>query len=512
MFIPRWFQMFLATCCIIGSMLLFFGFNNSTTVKLREIDASLGLIKRPKTSLVFNSMKYMFKPIKGHAGFPVSILIDTPRLIAQALEQILNYFIQKLINSIISKITDFFNGLLDRISNFIGSVAGLRDNISTAQSAIALKAAQVSECLVQGTEGLVADLFKDISPNKNEFAAEIAVDPLVTKPRNSLTGCGGDRSDVGEAAKTVSNSISALRQNHLITESQKSNKNFASTGIKFLDNENYTQNEVVNGKSTGKTVTNLPESENFTPPGIKTVEENNAQKKKIVEAIVVAKCTDTRQKEVSVIDSNFVQPSEISYENISDTGCEASARTDATIKIDKVLEESEEVFEKTEQSIKQNTPANCKEIVTNTSDEADNGAALVGVIGGVSATTAMVEGNSHQQPGGLSQSQCQLTQEELNTGRTKTQTAVSSNTTSAKTFNLTTVIDSIKKAISETINNSINSALNSLVDKIQKLVSNISNSYISNVVSNLTGNIATEAQNSLQTITDKYVNKTIENI
>lgn len=522
MIIPQWFKLFLVSFLVIGTMMIFFGFNNSNTVKLRELDASLGLIRRPKTSKVLESAKYIFRPVIANAQWAVSVLADIPRIVWEVIQKALLSFISKLIGGLIDKVLSFFGSIVDQIGSWINTVTGLKDNTASWKSAIAMKAYQVGECLNRSSESVVRGLFERIDPSKNSVSASIADSQIVAEPRSSIESCRVVRSDVSTAAQTVKNAVAALRVSNVVTESQQGNAEgftgtISDTG-EGVPEDGLTTGGAVDAGGTADDSSTLQQegiTQNIELTNkLQTSEQIDAGVENIAENIAEIKCVEEVPDSTPTNDLNLITLDDIRLDN--NDLCRLTEKTNAVQELQQTLAQDIETYEETEEAVVSQAPVNCRgtgfvnfkgtgetaQVSSPITDNNNND--LQQNLGTQDLVNEVTKFNNEQSPETLNQEQCN-NQDRMPSAQQQIEASAGSNSSSSETFDLGSIVDAIKEQIGDLLAQVVNTIFDFFKAAIAKFVDSISNAYVSNAVGKIVNNVADSARTSLQNLTNQFV-------
>jgi hypothetical protein len=508
MILPNWFKVFLATSCVIGAMLLFFGMNSSGSVALREVDASIGLIKRPKTSKVYDTFAFIFKPvITAEAVIPVLVSADAPRIIEEILVNALNFLISTIVGKLINKILDFFSNIINKIGGWISTLTGLQDNSASWEAAIALKGYQVTECLNQSTDTVLRNfILGSLSSTENAVANELKAD--FNKTRNATTACSQAKPGFSDSYMSIKNAVSSIRLNSVIANSQL-------TQGATLDDETNTQKSSTEGNVIAPSVgedglVSAEESGSTSVAKNKslntiTVEKNNKIMEEIASNLADVACEGKKSGAVKDSNRQNIDFGDISYQSSVVSCNKGSEKAKILLDLETVIAKDNEVSKRVEEGIKEQSASDCRETggvdirdesnVSNLqtaikTDPRSNSNTL-----DVSTNTVAVADN--MQIVTINAEQCNSTNR-LPVAQSQVESATASNKATAKTFNISSIIDQIKKVLNELKDKLINKMFNYFQDKINKLISGIGNSYLSTAVSSISGNISSSALIGIQ--------------
>ncbi len=205
-----WFEKLMALVLSFFTLLMFFGVSSANHTSIRDVDSTIGLLSRPSNSKIVKSFKAFFAPVKASAQNTVNIANDVPRLLEQALNKALKAALSALIKFFLDQIMKLFDKLISAIEGWVGTIDGLRDAIGAFRGAVALKAYQVSECLIESSESLV----NSILPSEDQSTHD---------PKDKCNGVFGssESQPASDANKTLNDAVSTYKTNVAITASQK---------------------------------------------------------------------------------------------------------------------------------------------------------------------------------------------------------------------------------------------------------------------------------------------------
>jgi hypothetical protein len=239
----HWFDIFLASLCILLGMFTLAGMGSATSTTVRNIDASIGILKRETPFYIKNLDKIarLTNPINANAQFVVAIAVDFALILREVLILAFKFILKKILAFLLSSLRGVFDGLLSSVKTWVKTLSGLLDSVKSFLSALAIKVYAVEECSARTSAGIVAGLFgaseAEVDPEVNRKCAEGSkVNSIsVTTPGipdefyvDNLT-----RNDYNN----ISNAVSNLRVESLISE--------VSTGI-------YPANQLEDGVQSDK--------------------------------------------------------------------------------------------------------------------------------------------------------------------------------------------------------------------------------------------------------------------
>lgn len=522
MILPKWFRVLIASFCIFGVGILFFGANNSNTVNLREVDASIGLIRRPKSRNIIDSAKYFFRPVKTEA-FVVAIGADAPRIIEKIIRIAIAAAISAIIGFIVKKISGFFEDIIDKIGMWIGVSTGLKDSLGSFNAAIGMKAYQVSECLIESSDSVIRKMFAGTDMTKNETAKQIAIGAglsaeaggiEVDTVKNSKDACKNNSTEGIQSSKSqryqqLKNAISELRISQLITTSQKGNFEGA------VDEENADTFKEDTGDATSNEVPDGQSQETLN--ATKSVEQNEALKQQIkesAEALVCAEDGSAPEEPVSR-SANFFPPSSSNAVLPSCGLTENTARVESTLL--EMAAKDEEVRKSVEENLDKQAPSDCKigylddgfsgdtAQLPSFSLEGGNSAGIAA--GSIDLSAATISASNKIDTKTYNKEQCE-SQNRLPS--LQDSAAATSSGNSAGTEEAVGTVVTLRSIIEQITGQLKDQILNKIFDfftaAATSLISKIGNSYIVQSITTATGVNSNSAQNSLSQITEEYLN------
>jgi hypothetical protein len=507
MFLPKWFQYFLATCCIVGSIMLFFGYNNSGTVKLREIDASIGMLTRHKKSKILEKVEFLYKPIKTEA-FVITLAADIPRVIEYAIKVAINFIISKIINTLVNKVLSFFNNIIEEITSWIDTVTGLKDNTSAWQASIAMKAYQVTECLNKGTSEILDELVvKHLKSAKNSVAKDIYGYVALKDKLGSAIGGPQCTQYIGDASKgyqTMKNSLASLRNNAMTAKSQLSQANTLQDETNSVDSNNKTENGDIStpeipGEETTKRTVNIGKQKIQTTQTIEQVESDANQF-----AVIFAEtsCTVDQKSKAQVNSNGLISPDEFNFQAAGNCQKEL-VKSDVLATLNRTFDSDDKVYNSVDAQVKNQAPADCRGFGYTdfkndpSAGEIDRNFDLKqGVVDVVYSSIKSIN---------LFQSKTFNGEQCKNLDRTPTvqaqvKASTSSNSSSAETTNIGAIVDQIKNVLQNLKSQVIEKIFSYFEKQIAKFVSGIGNSYISSAITKISGEVTSSARTALTNI------------
>ncbi|NJL97143.1 hypothetical protein HC864_05045 [Candidatus Gracilibacteria bacterium] len=466
----NWFDKFLAIIITFLTLVMFVGISGANHSSHREINASLGLLKRANNSKVGQSIKYLFTPVQANAqNGVVKIISDIPRIAQQALEKALKQALSALIKSFINAIMKVFDQLLSAIEGWVGTIDGLKDAIGAFRQAIALKAYQVSECLIESSESVVSKIFgsdSSVAPTNN--------------PQEKCNGVFGSSTGSREA-NVLTNELSSIRSQNLFSATEAENiTGFADFSV-------------------------IPSQEE-----IKVKVENFA-----VDAAVLSGCTDDGGS--SSLDNDPILP--VKDINLVKSVCNEEISNNIT-ETNKTLANDIQNKEKVQTQTFSQAPSECPfgyvsgGIIEGLSSNsgAANAANNIQSVGG-GALSSDVESSLTAPEGAikvadsfdletLNNEECQ----NANRGPATLAATQASADQGGSEFDFNQVITAFVEAITQFVTNLINKVFNLLTQVISKFLSNApGGEYLSQAISNIINPVSSAIQADIQAISDNII-------
>ena len=480
MLIPRWFQIFLASVCLFGTMLLFFGSNNAATTSLREVDASIGLIQRPKNSRILQRAEILLNPfrsVKAEAQFLVSIAADLARNLEYAIKAALNALITAAINFLMNAITGFFNDLVNQITSWIGQVDGLKDNAAAWESAISMKAYQIAECLEETSYSVADKIIGEFVPPepRNDVGRALRQDFGVAQNTVTQSSCQAlslTPADYSLAYNTLNDAISSVRVNNLVLYSQ--------TGTQD------TTLSATQGNAGYLDVPAAPQS------------SINGDIATIANVVIDAICVDNDPVPVTPNTPNIVGINEI-RQGSGATCVEGAIRAGISRIINIQLADDIAIRDRVAEQIKSQAPDNCQfggisQVAT--ANTGAGGSIAAGIV--QEAQSIEVETLDVEQCNNLDRLPSVKTEVETNV-----QSASASTGGGGEGVSFAQIVAQVSSAFTNLLNNVITNIFNSILNELSEFVSSIGNSYVRDVVAAAAGSVQTTARSALQTIQEQ---------
>lgn len=485
MFMPKWFQLFLASLCILGAMLLFFGSNNAATTSLRELDASLGLVRRPKTSRILERSQYIFRPIKTEA-FAVSLLADVPRIIEQAIRLALNFLISLAVDALTKAVLGLFSDIIGRIEGWIGQVEGLRENQSSFEATISMKGFQITECLNKSTTSLTDEIIGEFIPSKptNSTARQLRQDYFTNTNAPEAAVCGALEIPYSTEYNGLRNAIASVRINNLIVYGEQSQQQ------QVRDADNSIDQGVGGGgeESQPTDIGPLPSQE--------AIEDDILT---IAQTVVDAACVDeSENNQPEPQDSSVIGFEQINSGGGVSTCFEGSIRTGVMRVINIQLSEDIAIRERIADQIKSQAPADCKFGWTEVKDD---GASLLDAENETANIPGTAVENAKQvEAGNLSKEQCDNL-DRMPSAREQVASSASSSTGGGgESFNFGSIINGIKDLLNGLVDDVLDVVFNFFEAQLAKLAATLGNSYVTNAIGGAANSIRSSARTGLTDI------------
>ena len=489
MFMPKWFQLFLAGLCVFGVMLLFFGANNSATVSLREVDASIGLIQRPHNSRILERAKLIFRPVRVNAQIPVTNTSDIPRILEQAVRAALNFLIAQVINRLTAALTDLFKGLISKIEGWINKIQGLRDSQSSWEGAISMKGFQIAECLNKSTNSLTNEIIAEFIPSRpsNDVARQLRADYTVNQSRVN-PACGGAEEPTASSAEyeELQNAIASTRINNLVVYGQQTQQEQV-TDVETLTNQTSGEDT---GASRPANIGPIPSEENI---------ESNVS----LIAEIMAKAACAVNDAPSTSDANVISLDQISRGG--NANCvEGSIRAGVIRAIGIQLSEDIAIRDRISAQIKGQAPADCGFGYTQEGQNAS--AALLNSATPGSIANAAVSDATLIEAKNLTNEQCNNLDRVPSTRDKIAATAQTATSEGPQTFSFSGLLTTVLNELKAYGQNIINDLFTLFDEQISRIIDNIGNSYVGQVLGGVATTIYSNARTSLQEIQDQLSN------
>ena len=156
----HWFDRFLAGLCILLSLFMIVGMGATTSVSVRKIDASMGLLTKEVSYFAknINKISRLMGSVEVSAQFAVAVVADFARLVEQAAMAAFKQILQAIVKSMLSTLSQALNGLLSGIKGWIKTLSGLLDTVKSFLSAVAMKVYALGECNVNRSVDVVSDV------------------------------------------------------------------------------------------------------------------------------------------------------------------------------------------------------------------------------------------------------------------------------------------------------------------------------------------------------------------
>ncbi len=522
MTIPKWFRVLIASFCIFGVAMLFFGANNSSTTKLREADASIGLIRRPKSNNILDSAKYFFKPIKTEA-FVVSIAADAPRIIEKIIRVAIAFAISAIIGLIINKITDFFGDIINKMGTWIGVTTGLRDSVSSLNAAMGLKAFQISECLNQSADSVIRKIFNDTDLTKNSVARDIAEGAGLAGGAAGSAAIEGSKQSCRRSSGNITSSKNRnyqLLKNAITGVGIDSVVNFSlrgnSEGLTGDEDKETFRNQTeengadLNERLDSQKLIDQVKSEEDTEATIENIEQ-------IAEGIACGE--DEPETPVVREGSAILLETGLTKVSVSCTPADSTAQTKAAIR--EYVEVKQEAFEAVVDNYERQAPSDCKigflsdgfgEIQSSGTELANeqflNSSDFSISEGTIDLASATIQTSDKVGVNAYNKEQCE-SQNRLPALQDNISTTASSNSSgSAEAIgSVNTLLSTVQGALTQLKDNILKAVFEFAAEAAVKIISKIGNAYVSQAISKATGTSLDSAERTLSNITSQYIDR-----
>ncbi|MBC7471754.1 MAG: hypothetical protein H7196_00610 [candidate division SR1 bacterium] len=157
----HWFDQFLAILCIFFGLFMVAGTASSTSVTIRNADASLGILKRDVPFYIKNIEKIarLTNPINVNAQFAVAIVADFDKNIKEILILAFKFVLKSIVKIFLDSLRGVMNKLLVSIKTWVKTLSGLLDSIKSTISALAIKVYATQECSGRKSLDVVGEIF-----------------------------------------------------------------------------------------------------------------------------------------------------------------------------------------------------------------------------------------------------------------------------------------------------------------------------------------------------------------
>jgi hypothetical protein len=167
----HWFDRLLAGICILFGLFMIAGMGAASTVSVRSIDASLGLLTK-ETPFYFKNLEKITKLVKGidaNAQFIVTIGLDLDKAIKEVLILAFKFILRSIIKALLGSLRGVMDKLIGSIKTWTKTLSGLLDSTKSFFAALALKVFANQECLGFNSVDVVSDIL-GFSVSKNGSA------------------------------------------------------------------------------------------------------------------------------------------------------------------------------------------------------------------------------------------------------------------------------------------------------------------------------------------------------
>jgi hypothetical protein len=217
----HWFDRFLAALCIIFGLFMVAGMGTSASVVVRNIDASLGLLRR-ETPYYFKNIEkinFLTQSINANAQFGVAIIKNLDLDLKEILILAFKFVLKKIVAFLLSSLRGILNNLLSSIRTWINTLSGLLDSVKSFLSALAMKVYSLMECVVKKSEDVVSGIFGlSFSKVNSALGSSCGSGSGSARGATFLSGLGKIFSNgtTGADLQTIVNSVENFRLSSLL--------------------------------------------------------------------------------------------------------------------------------------------------------------------------------------------------------------------------------------------------------------------------------------------------------
>ena len=204
----HWFDRFLAGLCILFGLFMIAGMGATTSVSVRTIDASMGLLTKEVSYFAknINKITRLMGSIDTSAQFAVAIVADFAKIVSEIAILAFKTILQAIVKSMLASLGAALNSFLSGIKSWIKTLSALLDTVKSFLSAIAMKVFALGECNINRSADVISG-FLGVSQTKANSATSNACGG---KEPTAPTGGGEESSKGGDFAVTGSDASNAL--------------------------------------------------------------------------------------------------------------------------------------------------------------------------------------------------------------------------------------------------------------------------------------------------------------
>jgi hypothetical protein len=486
----HWFDILLAGLCIFFGLFMIAGLGTSSSVSVRNVDASLGLLKR-ETPFYFKNLDKIARltsPINTNAQFAVAIIGDVVSVLREIAILAFKFILKKILGALLSSLRNIMGDLLSSVKTWVKTLSGLLDSVKSFLSALAIKVFAVQECsskrsadIVSGILGVSIDEADPDLASKcqagSSGAADIGVQ--VTVPNYNIIE-NLTRDDLS----TINNSMSNIRASSLLSD--------VGTGI-------YPANQSDSSSTTDKG-------------------QNTQTTSKVLSQREIATKVDELSNTLGYIKCARITPVKgYSYSSLTayNLDCTEATITSAQA-INQTLAEDKAALQTAKTNINTTAPSDCKQngFITGTSKTANPSTLAYTPFGdptsGASFAASAVKYSATFAVNTLTAEQCNNSNQ-FNTLQTSVETQVSASKSSDQSN--TGLDGALQSVVSETVDSLVNEITNILNDFVQKVFQLVIK-LVTQFVDSLPGGefLSSSLTSSLSNSRDEIQNKITESL